>query len=209
MLRVPVGNHVTSGNYRKKNTYTRVGLRLVSLSYEMLLLMRKREKVATRNCYKYSFFVRIVNKWIDLRKDVLHAGTLSRNRQRFTWTFTEVVVNSFKHDLFLNFRFLIFYLGILFRIGVTSRFPLSGVAFVYYYYYYYYYVFSKNAEWRIISGYEYQPMSFVIAVKLFSNEFKSTFSVDKKSPDLPLGILPFAKFNLKYILFRVFKCSAP
>ena len=41
-------------------------------------------KVAILKCYKYSFFVRIVNAWNNLPKDVVHAGslTLFRNRLR-------------------------------------------------------------------------------------------------------------------------------
>ena len=41
-------------------------------------------KVAILNSYKYSFFVRIVNTWNNLPKDVVHAGslTLFRNRLR-------------------------------------------------------------------------------------------------------------------------------
>ena len=41
-------------------------------------------KVAILNCYKYSFFVRIVSAWNNLPKDVVHAGslTLFRNRLR-------------------------------------------------------------------------------------------------------------------------------
>ena len=41
-------------------------------------------KVVTINCYKYSFFVRLVNAWNNLPKGVVHAGslTLFRNRLR-------------------------------------------------------------------------------------------------------------------------------
>ena len=34
-------------------------------------------KVAILNCYRYSFFVRIVNAWNDLPKDVVHVGSLT------------------------------------------------------------------------------------------------------------------------------------
>ena len=34
-------------------------------------------KVAILNCYKYSFFVRIVSAWNNLPKDVVHAGPLT------------------------------------------------------------------------------------------------------------------------------------
>ena len=41
-------------------------------------------EVAILNCHKYSFFVRVVNVWNNLPKDVVHAGslTLFRNRLR-------------------------------------------------------------------------------------------------------------------------------
>ena len=41
-------------------------------------------KFAILNCYKYSFFVRIVNAWNNLPKDAVHPGspTLFRNRLR-------------------------------------------------------------------------------------------------------------------------------
>ena len=41
-------------------------------------------KVAILNCYKYSFFVWIVNAWNNLPKDVVHSGslTLFHNRLR-------------------------------------------------------------------------------------------------------------------------------
>ena len=34
-------------------------------------------KTAIRNCYKYSFFVRIVNKWNELPKNVVHASSIT------------------------------------------------------------------------------------------------------------------------------------
>ena len=36
------------------------------------------------NCYKYSFFVRIVNAWNNLPKDVVHAGSLTLFRNKLT-----------------------------------------------------------------------------------------------------------------------------
>ena len=39
-------------------------------------------KGATQNCYKFSSFVRTVNKWIDLPKEVVHAGSLTIFRNR-------------------------------------------------------------------------------------------------------------------------------
>ena len=39
-------------------------------------------KVVILNCYKYSLFVRIVNVWSNLPKDVVHAGSLTLSRRR-------------------------------------------------------------------------------------------------------------------------------
>ena len=39
-------------------------------------------KVAILNCYKYSFFVRIVNAWNNLPRDVVHVGSLTLFRNR-------------------------------------------------------------------------------------------------------------------------------
>ena len=39
-------------------------------------------KIAIVNCYKFSFFVRIVNMWNNLPKDIVHAGSLTLFRNR-------------------------------------------------------------------------------------------------------------------------------
>ena len=39
-------------------------------------------EVAILNCYKYSFFVGIVNAWNNLPKDVVHVGSLTLFRSR-------------------------------------------------------------------------------------------------------------------------------
>ena len=111
-------------------------------------------KVAILNCYKYSFFVRIVNAWNNLPKDVVCAGSLTLfcNRLRIYMNIDWYnCVNSFNYSMmcewcflfwFLGFRFfslyIVFYildftfssfiLGNLLHciiIGLTSRYPLS------------------------------------------------------------------------------------
>ena len=59
-------------------------------------------KVTIINCYKYSSFVRIVNTWNNLPKDVVHAGslTLFRNRLRIYLNIRiDTIVNGFHYDM--------------------------------------------------------------------------------------------------------------
>ena len=68
-------------------------------------------KVAILNCYKYSFFVRILDAWNNLPKDVVHAGslTLFRNRLRIYLNIRiDTIVNGFNYDMQTMFFILVF-----------------------------------------------------------------------------------------------------
>ena len=47
-----------------------------------LFVFSTMSKRAIINCYKFSFFVRIVNMWNNLPKDIVHAGSLTLFRNR-------------------------------------------------------------------------------------------------------------------------------
>ena len=77
-------------------------------------------KIAIVNCYKFSFFVRIVNMWNNLPKDIVHAGslTLFRNRLKIYMNIDWDDVDSFQLSVYNVFG--LFIRGI-FCIGLTSR----------------------------------------------------------------------------------------
>ena len=66
-------------------------------------------KVAILNCYKYSFFVPILNAWNNLLKDVVCAGslTLFHNRLRIYMNI-DCKYGSFNYDVQMMFFILVF-----------------------------------------------------------------------------------------------------